>query len=73
MIYLFALWIRNDDNDYKVSMYREVEANSEHEAYQKIVEDAYKYYMEDGDVLDKIEIISINEGDDYDTDRVERE
>ena len=46
-------------------MYREVIANSDHEAYKEIVEDAYKYYMEDGDVLNEIDIISREE--EYDT------
>ena len=73
MIYTFALWISNDDKGYRVSMYREVTANSEHEAYKEIVEDAYNYYMEDGDYLDKIVLIEIKEGEDDDTDRVERE
>lgn len=61
MIYLFSLWISNESKGYSVSMYREVTANSDNEAYIKIVEDAYKYYIEDGDVLDEIYLISKKE------------
>lgn len=73
MPYLFALWVRNYEKNRGFTKYREVTADSLQEAYQKIIEDAFKYYMEDDDILDKVEIIAINEREDDDTDRVERE
>lgn len=59
--YTFALWISNEKKHSKISMIRAVMADSDHEAYQKIVEDAYKYYMEDGDFLNRIELIDMDE------------
>ena len=87
MPYTFAIWIRNYEKCRALTKYRVVTADSLYEAYQKIIEDTFEYYMEDGDILDKVEIIAtgedslpeeadviaINKGEYDDTDRVKGE
>ena len=60
MTYVFALWVQNLDKGTKVSMMREVLADTEYGAYKAIIHDFYNYYKEDGDELCKVEIIEIH-------------
>lgn len=60
MKYIFKLWISNEKNRYSYPIYRAVLALTDHSAYQKIVEDAYRI-LADGDSLCEIKMIEIRE------------